>query len=598
MKNFVKTLVIFISAAVLIMAFAGCKDSSSDGGGDKPSNIVVKDGGEAVDSLTLELNDTKTLTVSADDATDYYWDIIGQGSTDIVELTNDQTATVSIKGKNIGSAKIVAYAGNSKGDAISKEINITVIPIGPSLTLMVNLNGNELTSTLGLKVNEQKTLTTVVTANSTVVNDAIITWLSNDNAVATVSNGVIKGINEGNTSITVSATKSGYHSASKTINIEVSENGIETLVLTIKDEKDQTVNNNTTVTLKLFGGLDTTTNYAFTASATNVTADIEWESDDTDIADVDNDGNITIKKRGNAKITVTATVDDLIDTKSFTIINKHIAFEWDYETDGGFIGTQDITSANRNNQTTYITGRGVMDNGKMPVVIKNWGNSSTGQITAKVSNDNTNKGIVLDGTGLDPNVAPPAIFVIGTKDGNNTANASCPEGLFDFSAKEIQVTFTGTFLETAYKINITDPTASGDMSNRSFQVRINHNTTTAADSLLTDAGSRIFAWQYNAGNVGNNGGGQRPAMNNPTTSTTNGYWNYAPGGDGKEGTGVSIKFPNTSTTTTGSAGTSLEKAFVSFIVFGSDGTSVSNPSPATMYGCKFLLKSVSIEYLY
>jgi hypothetical protein len=127
MKKIARMFFVFAAAAALVMAFAGCGgDDNTQGGGGKPANIAVKDAaGTAVTSLTLEVGETKELTVSADGATDLYWGIKSGSADDVVELADEETATVSIKGKKIGSTKIVAYAENAKGN-INTEITITV----------------------------------------------------------------------------------------------------------------------------------------------------------------------------------------------------------------------------------------------------------------------------------------------------------------------------------------------------------------------------------------------------------------------------------------------------------------------------------------
>jgi hypothetical protein len=140
MKKIVRMFFVF-AAAALVMAFAGCGGDDNPEGGGKPTNIAVKDAaGTAVNSLALKVNETKKLTVSADGATDLYWDIKSGSATDVVTLTGDDKAEVSIKGAKAGSTKLVAYAENAKG-SISKEITITVTeaedpngPDGPDTT--------------------------------------------------------------------------------------------------------------------------------------------------------------------------------------------------------------------------------------------------------------------------------------------------------------------------------------------------------------------------------------------------------------------------------------------------------------------------------
>ena len=139
-------------------------------------------------SLTLGEGESATLraTVTPKDATDY--------SSVSWSSTNESVATVDQNGGihaiQEGSTKIVAKAGDKQATC-----TVTVIKRVSS----ISLDQNNLTVFVG------NTSTLTVTVLPEDATDKTVTWKSNDPYVATVENGVVKGIDVGLTTITATA---------------------------------------------------------------------------------------------------------------------------------------------------------------------------------------------------------------------------------------------------------------------------------------------------------------------------------------------------------------------------------------------------------
>ena len=139
-------------------------------------------------SLTLGEGESATLraTVTPKDATDY--SSVSWSSTDENVATVDQNGV--IHAIHEGSTKIVAKAGDKQATC-----TVTVIKRVSS----ISLDQNNLT----LFVGNTSTLTvTVLPEDAT---DKTVMWKSNDTYIATVENGVLKGIDVGRTTITATA---------------------------------------------------------------------------------------------------------------------------------------------------------------------------------------------------------------------------------------------------------------------------------------------------------------------------------------------------------------------------------------------------------
>ena len=163
-----------------------------------------------------------------------------------------------------------------------------------------------------LKVGETVRLSaTVLPADA---KDKTVTWTSSSQSVATVSpSGEVKAVAVGSASITASA---GGKSAS--CSVKVSESTVSVTSVTLdKDRLDLTVGG----TAKL-----TATVLPADASDKNVT----WESSDTSVATVDNDGNVKALKGGTSTVTAKAggkSASALVDVMDVTPTSFDVAAE-------------------------------------------------------------------------------------------------------------------------------------------------------------------------------------------------------------------------------------------------------------------------------
>lgn len=242
--------------------------------------------------LTLEKGALQTLTASylpenATDATDVTW---SSQNSSIASVDSNGLVT-AVSG---GTTKIIAEI-----NGITAECEVTVIVPLQSITLdeeSINLNKNA-TTTVGYTINPTDT-----------TDESPVTWTSQNTSVATVNatTGEIRGVAVG--SAVIQVTK-GNKSDTVTVNVKspltaISLNKTET-TLVKKQSENLTVNYNPT---------DTTDNRAIT-----------WESSNTDVATVDNNGKITAKKEGTATITATSAVAGISPVScTVTVTEIHI----------------------------------------------------------------------------------------------------------------------------------------------------------------------------------------------------------------------------------------------------------------------------------
>lgn len=157
-------------------------------------------------------------------------------------------------------------------------------------------------SKLSLKVGSESKLTATVTpADAT---DQTVTWKSGNEAVATVTDGVVKGISEGTATITVTTTD-GLKTASCLV--DVTDYHAESVVLS--QTSDINLNKGENVSLTA------------TVSPDNaVNKNVTWSSSDPAVATVSQNGEVTAVGGGEATITVT-TVDGQKTASVKVIVN-------------------------------------------------------------------------------------------------------------------------------------------------------------------------------------------------------------------------------------------------------------------------------------
>lgn len=131
--------------------------------------------------------------------------------------------------------------------------------------------------------------------------DKAITWSSDDETIATVSNGVVTGVKAGTTTITAT-TGNG-----KT----------DTCTVTVKAPITSIILNPETLELNE-GETSLPINVTYNPSNTTDTKSVTWSSDNEEVASVNQAGEVTAKKAGSAVITAT-TANGIKDTCEVTV---------------------------------------------------------------------------------------------------------------------------------------------------------------------------------------------------------------------------------------------------------------------------------------
>jgi len=421
-------------------------------------------------------------------------------------------------------------------------------PAPDPLTLDVQQGGASVPSA-GITIVEPVT-TAALAAVTTPAADTV-SWVIADTGIATVSPATGNSVtvtagNVGTTSITVTASKAGYFTASKTFNITVQNTPI---VLTV-NQGGAPVG----ASIQMNEGDPA---IALTADVDPSGATVAWESDTPAVATVSPATGASVSlaavAAGSAKITVTATMAGYeTATKTFTVsvlpsgavVDPNVIFDWSYGDDNGPKGT--FTSSGTD---AYLVGTGT--NAKaatMPICIT----------SANVTDDATDKGIKIDGY----NTTSGSVLLIGANahgaSGAGTVLATQPAGVFDFR--------TGN--TDGIKISIGMEILTDGVGGRGFNVILNNSTTTAANSPLSGSSNeaRIAYWATPlAAGTGVTGGASYDTGTNILTCAT-----FTPSA-----------FLQTNIST-------LETAFVGIMTLGQSGAN---------YGAVILVKSIKIEYI-
>ncbi len=174
-------------------------------------------------------------------------------------------------------------------DPVDTSIHVTGVSLNKANTTILNGNSEQLTATIS-------------PSNAT---DQSISWTSSDNAVATVTGGLVVGVGDGSATVTVT-TADGSFTASCGITITSVSEAVTGVTL---DITSTTINATETVQL-------TETIVPVDATNQNVT----WASDDEAVATVSSAGLVTAVAGGTAVITVTSVDGLFTDTCTLTVL--------------------------------------------------------------------------------------------------------------------------------------------------------------------------------------------------------------------------------------------------------------------------------------
>ena len=200
------------------------------------------------------------------------------------------------------------YAAHSDGNSDGKcdvcgytMTTETPDPDDPIVVTGITLDKTTATVEEGAKV----TLTATVTPDN--ATDKTVTWSTSNEAIATVSGGVVTGVKAGEVTITA---KAGDKSATCTVTVTAAATEPEVVPVT------GVTLNQTAVTLDIDQSITLTATVA-PENATNKA--VRWASDKTDVATVDANGKVTAVAAGTASITVTTADGDKSATCTVTV---------------------------------------------------------------------------------------------------------------------------------------------------------------------------------------------------------------------------------------------------------------------------------------
>ena len=246
----------------------------------------------AVEGITLDKSTatveegatvTLTATVTPGNATD---------KTVTWSTSNETIATVSdgvVTGVKAGEVTITAKAGDKSATCT---VTVTAKQSTEDPEDPIAVEGITLDKTTAT-VEEGATVTLTATVTPENATDKTVMWSTSDEAIATVSGGVVTGVKAGEVTITA---KAGDKSATCTVTVTAAATEPEVVPVT------GVTLSQTAVTLDIDQSINLTATVA-PENATNKA--VMWASDKTDIATVDANGKVTAVAAGTANITVT-----------------------------------------------------------------------------------------------------------------------------------------------------------------------------------------------------------------------------------------------------------------------------------------------------
>lgn len=252
-------------------------------------------------SMQLTTGNSEQLTASILPQKATYKSVIWvSGNTQIASV--DETGKVTAKSN--GTAIITAYT--SDGTNLSDKCTVTVTTLAKEITLN--------RENISLIVGQSTALSPIIVPEET--SNKEVKWSSNNSKCASVSpDGVVSAISTGTAMITVTTTDGTELSASCTINVTtpVTSIRLENDVLDLLVEES--------VQLSVI---------CLPSDADN--ASIAWTTANSEIATVSQDGTVTAKNEGEARITATTTDGTNLSASCLVHVKRHKqAITWNQE---------------------------------------------------------------------------------------------------------------------------------------------------------------------------------------------------------------------------------------------------------------------------
>lgn len=276
-----KFLTFLLTLIVAIGCFSGCGDSDKPSVNSEPSLSINRE------SLTISIGQYEQLDVNLN----------GVKGPVVWSSSNEQVVSIDdnglIKALDFGEADIVAEVGD-----LSDTCKVSVLGTAYSPVLNVDRTA------VSVYVGETFEVNACVMVNDQIVLDEI-QWSSSDSSVATVTNGVIKGVKDGNAIITAKANYGGEELIEEILvtvysgnTFFINQNAVKLAVVQINDEDTFT---------------ELTTS-AFTNGERDLDGDVSWSVEDKNVLTIDQNGNVTAVSAGKTIVTATFTKGNEIRT--------------------------------------------------------------------------------------------------------------------------------------------------------------------------------------------------------------------------------------------------------------------------------------------
>lgn len=213
----------------------------------------------------------------------------------------------------IGIGEAYISVTSTDGSNIASKCHVIVKPIYVT-SIVFDAKSYE------IEVGSMQSITTSILPSNATYKE--LEWNSSSTNVATVENGIVKGISSGTAIITAKSIDGGNVYATSTIRV-------------YQPVKEVTISKNTLSLL--------INDEAFlTAVCTPANADntaLQWSSDNEEVATVSQDGTVTAKSAGTATITATTTDGSNISASCKVTVQKHPqSIVWEQSLDGLAVG--------------------------------------------------------------------------------------------------------------------------------------------------------------------------------------------------------------------------------------------------------------------
>ena len=217
-------------------------------------------------------------------------------------VSGGDTNSVMIKAEKAGTVKLKHTRKSWRGSSSSDTFTITVVAI-PVAGITINNGSDPVGDTLALSTGDTAELTAVIAPDNATNKE--VTWESSDPEVVSVDNGTLTALKAGEATITVAAKDDSGVNAK--VRVTVADVDVESVA--VAGEANQAVYENGKIQLAVTFTPENATNKG-----------LKWESDNLEIATVDENGIVTGVKAGTTTITATSVGNsDAVATFTVTV---------------------------------------------------------------------------------------------------------------------------------------------------------------------------------------------------------------------------------------------------------------------------------------